>query len=75
MWIEPLEQKESDGNGIVLSCPNPFHKKRIQENYGSLIEFEFWISVSRRRHSSRLAATAKLIFVWDLYFGAWNFHV
>ena len=40
MWIESLELKESNDNGIVLSCPNFFYKKRIQEHYGSLIESE-----------------------------------
>ena len=40
MWIEPLELKEFYENSIVLSCPNFFHKKRIKEHYGSLIESE-----------------------------------
>ena len=40
MWIDPLELKASDGNGIVLSCPNYFYKKRINEQYGQLIVSE-----------------------------------
>ena len=40
MWIDPLEVASSDGNRIVLSCPNHFYKKRINEQYGQLIVSE-----------------------------------
>lgn len=38
MWIEPLNLKKGDGDQVVLTCPNPFFKKRIREHYGELIE-------------------------------------
>ncbi|BBO79435.1 chromosomal replication initiator protein DnaA [Desulfosarcina ovata subsp. sediminis] len=38
MWIEPIEFCEDCADTIVLSCPNPFSRKRISEQYGKLIE-------------------------------------
>ncbi len=40
MWIEPLEFKRDDNNYIILTCPNYFSKKRVQEHYSSLVEKE-----------------------------------
>lgn len=40
MWIEPLQLAMCDENQIVLSSPNFFCRKRVFENYGSLIESE-----------------------------------
>ena len=40
MWIEPLQLKQSDESSIVLSCPNFFSRKRVQDHYGTLIESE-----------------------------------
>jgi chromosomal replication initiator protein len=40
MWIEPLQLVNREGQGIVLSCPNAFSKKRVLDHYGSLIESE-----------------------------------
>ena len=40
MWIEPVEFNKGKEGGIVLSCPNFFSRKRIQDHYGTLIESE-----------------------------------
>jgi chromosomal replication initiator protein len=40
MWIEPLEFKRTADNVLVLSVPNSFSKKRVQDHYGSLINSE-----------------------------------
>ncbi len=37
MWIEPLNFEKMDTNGLILSCPNLFSKKRVFENYRDLI--------------------------------------
>ncbi len=40
MWIEPVEFNSWKEDIMVLSCPNFFSKKRVQDHYGSLIESE-----------------------------------
>ena len=40
MWIEPIKLLEEQEGNLVLACPNFFSKKRVQENFGSLIESE-----------------------------------
>ncbi len=40
MWVDPLEAKEFKSGVFVLSCPNFFSKKRVRENFASLIESE-----------------------------------
>lgn len=40
MWIEPLEFKEKNNEIIILTCPNKFSIKRVQEHYCKLIESE-----------------------------------
>jgi chromosomal replication initiator protein len=40
MWIEPLRPARCDENGFVLFSPNFFSKKRVLENFGTLIESE-----------------------------------
>ncbi|GBC59071.1 chromosomal replication initiator protein DnaA [Desulfonema ishimotonii] len=40
MWIEPIGFVRDDDDAIVLSCPNFFSKKRIQDHYLSMIESE-----------------------------------
>lgn len=40
MWIEPMEFIRNSNGRIVLSCPNHFSKKKIQDNFLSLIESE-----------------------------------
>ncbi len=40
MWIEPLEFNSAGNDYISLACPNFFSKKRVQDNYSSLIELE-----------------------------------
>ena len=40
MWIEPIKPYEGEAGSLVLACPNFFSKKRVQENYGALIEAE-----------------------------------
>jgi chromosomal replication initiator protein len=41
MWIEPLEFNSAENDHVILACPNFFSKKRVQDNYSSLIESEF----------------------------------
>jgi chromosomal replication initiator protein len=40
MWIEPLDIKEGKQDIWEISCPNFFSKKRVQKQYGSMIESE-----------------------------------
>lgn len=40
MWIDPVRFSREGENEIVLSCPNYFSKKRVQDQYGSIIESE-----------------------------------
>ena len=40
MWIEPVEFKNANNGVVVLSCPNPFSKKRVLEFYSDLILLE-----------------------------------
>ncbi|MFH2220433.1 MAG: chromosomal replication initiator protein DnaA [Pseudomonadota bacterium] len=40
MWIEPMEYLKSREGSMILSCPNLFSKKRVQDHYGALIESE-----------------------------------
>lgn len=37
MWIEPVDFISDNDGIVVLSCPNPFSKKRVLENYSELI--------------------------------------
>lgn len=37
MWIEPLGLRSAENDHVVLSCPNPFSKKRVQDHYAPLI--------------------------------------
>jgi chromosomal replication initiator protein len=37
MWIEPVEFISNNDGIVVLSCPNPFSKKRVLENYSEMI--------------------------------------
>jgi chromosomal replication initiator protein len=40
MWIEPLELNNGKEDTWEVSCPNFFSKKRVQDQYGSMIESE-----------------------------------
>ncbi|HSO66265.1 MAG TPA: DnaA N-terminal domain-containing protein, partial [Desulfatirhabdiaceae bacterium] len=40
MWLQPVEFIRQDHDVIVLSCPNSFSKKRVQEHFGDLIQKE-----------------------------------
>ncbi len=53
MWIEPLELKKGKQDAWEVACPNCFSKKRVQDQYGSLIESEL---------QRALGATCKLSF-------------
>ncbi len=44
MWIDPLELKASEGDQLVLACPNAFSKKRVQDHYLALIDSELLAS-------------------------------
>jgi len=40
MWIEPLQFVKGGEERLVISSPNFFSKKRVQDHYGALIEKE-----------------------------------
>jgi chromosomal replication initiator protein len=40
MWIEPLELDRGDDDGWVITCPNAFSRKRVQDHFGALIDSE-----------------------------------
>ncbi len=40
MWVEPLELCKVENGEVTLSCPNFFSRKRVLDNYASLIESE-----------------------------------
>jgi chromosomal replication initiator protein len=40
MWIEPLELHRGDDEDWVVTCPNAFSKKRVQDHFGALIAAE-----------------------------------
>jgi len=37
MWIDPITVKETDDGILILTCPNAFSCRRVQEHYGALI--------------------------------------
>ena len=41
MWIEPVEYGDKTEDGLILSVPNQFYRKRILTNYVDLLETEF----------------------------------
>lgn len=56
MWIEPLKYIKNDKNCLIVSSPNSFSRKRVQDHYSSIIasevkktlgkDYEFSITVS-----------------------------
>lgn len=40
MWIDPIAVQEADDGELVLTCPNVFSCRRVQEHYGPLIRQE-----------------------------------
>lgn len=40
MWIDPISARETEGGEVILTCPNAFSCRRLQEHYGSLIRQE-----------------------------------
>ncbi|MDY6792186.1 MAG: chromosomal replication initiator protein DnaA [Thermodesulfobacteriota bacterium] len=40
MWIEPLKYIKNDKDCLVVSSPNPFSRKRVQDHYSSIIDSE-----------------------------------
>ncbi len=47
MWIEPIKSHEGEAGSLVLACPNFFSKKRVQDNYGSIIKSELENTLGR----------------------------
>jgi len=52
MWIEPIKFSESQDGRMVLSCPNTFSKKRVQDNYRALIVSEIERTLGKPRQLS-----------------------
>ncbi len=46
MWIEPLEFKQVEDDRFILACPNVFSRRRIKDNYGTLIQNEIRAATS-----------------------------
>lgn len=40
MWIEPLKYIKNDKDCLVVSSPNSFSRKRVQDHYSSIIDSE-----------------------------------
>ncbi len=40
MWIDPIAVQENQEGELILTCPNAFSCRRIQEHYGTLIRQE-----------------------------------
>jgi chromosomal replication initiator protein len=40
MWIEPLDLQRGDDGEWVVTCPNAFSRKRVQEHFGEVIAAE-----------------------------------
>lgn len=40
MWIDPIAVQENQEGELILTCPNVFSCRRIQEHYGTLIRQE-----------------------------------
>jgi len=71
MWIEPLELDRGEDDGWLITCPNAFSRKRVQDHFGALIETELRrvlgdgagrvdYHVAGRRNGHRLGAEAHL---------------
>jgi chromosomal replication initiator protein len=65
MWIEPLDLHRDDNDDWVITCPNAFSRKRVQDHFGAVIEAELrrvlgdasgriGYHVAGRRNGSRL---------------------
>lgn len=50
MWIEPLEFQRVEDDRFVLACPNVFSRRRIKDNYGTLIQNEIRAATSDNFH-------------------------
>jgi len=71
MWIEPLELHHDDNDSWVITCPNAFSRKRVQEHFATVIEAELrrvlgdvsgrvGYQVAGRRNGNRHEAEAHL---------------
>ncbi len=71
MWVEPLELHRGDDDDWVITCPNAFSRKRVQDHFGALIETELRrglgdaarrvsYQVAGRRNGQRLGPEAHL---------------
>ncbi len=47
MWIEPLNLSQNGDQTWVVSCPNFFSKKRVQDLYGEMIQHEIQCAVGQ----------------------------
>jgi chromosomal replication initiator protein len=48
MWIEPLKYIKNDKDCLVVSSPNSFSKKRVQDHYSSIIDSEVKKGLGKR---------------------------
>ena len=52
MWIEPLEMRKSDFDSWIVTCPNFFFKKRVNDLYGKLLAAELNSATGNQCHLS-----------------------
>ncbi|MGD8991916.1 MAG: chromosomal replication initiator protein DnaA [Desulfobacterales bacterium] len=52
MWIEPLEIRNNDSNAWIVTCPNFFFKKRVNDLYGNLLKSELNNAIGTQCHLS-----------------------
>ena len=41
MWIDPIEFLNYEDDAFVIGCPNHFSRKRVLDNYATMLENEF----------------------------------
>ena len=69
MWIEPLKYIKNDKNCLIVSSPNSFSRKRVQDHYSSIIasevkktlgkDYEFSITVSNGNGNGNIRKKVK----------------
>jgi chromosomal replication initiator protein len=50
MWIEPLEIRNNDSDNWIVTCPNFFFKKRVNDLYGNLLNSELNNAIGNQCH-------------------------
>ncbi len=59
MWIEPIKFYQNRDGNMILSCPNFYSKKRVQDYYGSIIESAVVKTLGKTCDISIIASSGK----------------